>query len=103
MTCPHCQCQTYMNPCPQCGENTNRPNYSGYSRSAQRRVAIESLERWEAQMHDLIDSEVFGEHQPDACARCRASRLLDAMANLRHAVWLQRSPANATPGAEVKP
>ena len=83
MTCPHCKCATYMNPCPQCGENTNRPNYAGYSPAVRRRQAIESLERWAAQLADLIESGCFGEHQTENCTACRASRLMDGIDDLR--------------------
>jgi len=90
MTCPHCKCQTYMNPCPQCGENTNRPNYAGYSQPAQRRVAIEFLERWEAQMEDLVRSGCFGIHIAEGCTACRAGHLIQGMADFRRI--LERAP-----------
>lgn len=45
--------------------------------------AIESLERWAAQLADLIESGCFGEHVAENCAACRAFRLMDGMDDLR--------------------
>jgi len=88
MTCPHCKCQTYMTICPHCGENTNRANYTGYSKATQRKIAIESLERWQVQMEDLVSTGVFGTHVPEGCTACHAGQMIQAMSDLRR--MLQR-------------
>ena len=50
--------------------------------TAKRRQAIESLERWKEQMVDLVESGVFGKHQPRGCLICPANRIIDDIEKL---------------------
>jgi hypothetical protein len=45
--------------------------------------ASDSLEKWNAQMSELIDSGVFGEHRPNDCLFCRAQRIVELIQDLR--------------------
>jgi hypothetical protein len=49
--------------------------------------AIEALERWHAQISDLIDSGVFGEHNPSDCLFCRAQRIVESIQDLRDKMY----------------